>query len=339
MGTASPFEPRRFQHPFMMKLNDTTAAIHIGVDLGGTKIRVEAISDQGASLARRQQPTPRHDYSATIEMIASLVEAVEAALSLPPCLVGIGMPGSIVPATGLVQNANSTWLNGKPFSRDLTARLGRAIRTANDANCFALSEAVDGAAAGAQSVFGVIMGTGVGGGLVINGQLVEGPRSISGEWGHCSLPFPDEQDIANQAHCWCGQRGCIETWLSGPGLLHHHNAAHDLAGKSALERVEELVILAQEGDRAARSSLDKHARRTAKALALVVNIVDPEVIVLGGGLSQLSHLYQDLPHLMAPFLFTDDPTPVDIRPPKFGATSGVRGAARLWPFQRPFQTA
>ena len=301
---------------------------HIGVDLGGTKIRVEAISAQGQSLFQLEKPTPRHDYALSLQTIVQLVEQVEAELHAHPAPVGIGMPGSIVPATGLVQNANSTWLNGKPFQHDISAALKRDVRLANDANCFALSEAVDGAAAGAKSVFGVIMGTGVGGGLVLDGQIVNGPRSIGGEWGHCSLPFAEKDDFATAHDCWCGQRGCIESWLSGPGMLSHYNERH----QANLQRVEALVGLAEEGDESAQAHFERHAMHTAKALSMVVNIVDPEVIVLGGGLSQLGHLYEDLPALMRPFVFSDDERPVDIRPPKFGATSGVRGAARLWPF-------
>ncbi len=303
-------------------------SFHIGVDLGGTKTRVEAISAHGESLFQIETPTPRHDYALSVQTIVQLVERVESELHAAPAPVGIGMPGSIVPATGLVQNANSTWLNGKNFQHDVSAALHRHVRLANDANCFALSEAVDGAAAGAKSVFGVIMGTGVGGGLVLDGQIVNGPRSIGGEWGHCSLPFPDRDDFETAHICWCGQRGCIESWLSGPGLLSHYNESNG----ARLQRVEELVDLADGGDETAQRHIERHALRTAKALAMVVNIVDPEVIVLGGGLSQLGHLYEALPALMPPFIFSDAPQPVDIRPPKFGATSGVRGAARLWPF-------
>lgn len=300
--------------------------INIGVDVGGTKLLAAALSEAGEILHSVTSPTPRYDYCLTIQEIVTLVERIELALQIT-APVGIGMPGSIAPKSGLVQNANSTWLNGQDLISDLNIALSRDIRWSNDANCFALSEGTDGAAYGSNSVFGVIMGTGVGGGLVINGSLINGPRSIGGEWGHCSLPFADKYEFQNAALCWCGQRGCIESWISGPALLHHHN----LTAKEPARTTEQVVALASNGDLVAKDSLDAHSRRTAKALAMVVNIFDPDVIVLGGGLSELDHLYDELPPLMGPYIFGDDRL-VDIRRPLFGATSGVRGAARLWEF-------
>ncbi len=301
--------------------------VHIGVDLGGTKILAEALSEHGDCLASYRIPTPRHDYTALLNSICQLVSQLEDELQLN-APVGIGMPGSILSSTGLVQNANSTWLNGKPFGTDISKILNREVRLANDANCFALSEASDGAAHEARSMFGVIMGTGVGGGLVVNGHLINGPRSIGGEWGHCSLPFATANEAELADPCWCGQKGCIESWISGPALVAHYNKGASHQVKS----VEELVELSLLGDKAARRAFELHTDKTARALAMVVNIFDPEMIVLGGGLSDLDHFYEQLPSLMQPFLFSDESNLIDIRRPKFGATSGVRGAARLWPF-------
>ena len=303
----------------------------IGVDLGGTKLLVEALDADGRVAASRRVATPRHDYDATLAAVARLVGDVEGELG-GRFSVGIGIPGSVCPATGLVQNANSVWLNGKAFHKDMSSLLGRDVRVANDANCFALSEAVDGAGRDAASVFGVIMGTGVGGGLVMGGRLVDGPRAIGGEWGHCALPFPTVEEVAGAPLCWCGRRGCLESWISGPALVKEFN---ETTG-GHFERVEEIVTLAADGDSlasktgAASKTLATHADRAARGLAMVVNVFDPEVIVLGGGLSGLEHLYEQLPGLMRPHIFSSSPT-VDIRRPKFGATSGVRGAARLWP--------
>ena len=300
---------------------------HIGIDLGGTKILGLALDAAGAEHCRIQCPTPRDDYQATLQAIAGLVNSIEAQLGgrLP---VGVGMPGSLVPGSGVVQNANSTWLNGQAFGRDLKQTLQRDVRLANDANCFALSEAHDGAGAGAACLFGVIMGTGVGGGLIINGAIHNGPRSIGGEWGHCSLPFPEGDEVASAPTCWCGQQGCIESWISGPALIRQYNHASE----HPLDRVEEIVARDHAGEALAQKTLALHVKRTARALAMVVNIIDPAVIVLGGGLSQLDHLYDKLPLLMAPFVFSAAGEAVDIRPPVHGAASGVRGAARLWPF-------
>lgn len=303
--------------------------VHIGVDLGGTKLLVEALTHEGVAVASQQVASPRDDYDATIIAISELVGVIEDELNLKAPL-GIGMPGSLVPSTGLVQNANSTWLNGRDFGKDISKALGRGVRLANDANCFALSEACDGAGADAASVFGVIMGTGVGGGLVVrdgnDNSIINGPRSIGGEWGHCGLPYPEPSELLDAQVCWCGRTGCLETWISGPSLVSHYNGSGE-----TVSRVEEIVSRAAAGETAAIDALSAHASRTARGLAMVVNIFDPEVIVLGGGLSNLDHLYEQLPILMKDSIFSDEPI-VDIRRPRFGATSGVRGAARLWPF-------
>lgn len=306
-------------------LSQQRSSPRIGIDLGGTKIEGVALGTQADVLANRRLPTPRHDYDATIAVICNLVGSLEAEAG-PARSIGIGIPGSISPRTGLVQNANSTWLNGRSFDRDLSAALGRSVRIANDANCFALSEALDGSGAGARIVFEVILGTGCGGGLVVDGRLIDGPRGIGGEWGHNPLPWPKSEEVTPPV-CWCGRPGCLETWVSGPALAADHArvAGHDISG-------EEIVARAANGDRAAQQSLDRHCGRLARGLAQIVNLFDPEVIVLGGGLSQLAHLYEALPPLMAKWVFADDAT-VAIRPPRWGDASGVRGAARLWPLE------
>ncbi len=296
--------------------------IRIGIDLGGTKIAAIALYPDGRSSGEIRIATPRDDYKATLEAIRGLVLRLEAEAGSRGT-VGIGIPGSVSQVTGRVQNANSTWLNGRPFDRDLAQYLDRRVRAANDANCFALSEASDGAAAGAHSVFGVILGTGCGGGIVAQGRLLDGPRGIGGEWGHNPLPWPTADEFPGP-RCWCGRRSCIETWVSGPALEADHArvagerlSAKDIADRAAAE------------DPAARDTLARHASRLARGLAHVVNIIDPEVIVLGGGLSQLQHLYDMLPDLMAPYVLSE-PAGIDIRPPKWGDASGVRGAAWLW---------
>jgi fructokinase len=265
---------------------------------------------------------PRHDYAATVGAIGEMVRALEAGAGVGGS-IGLGMPGSLSPASGLVQNANSTWINGRPFQRDLEAHLGRPVRLANDANCFALSEAVDGAGAGARAVFGVILGTGCGGGLVFDGALIDGPRGIGGEWGHNPLPWAGDNEHPGP-RCWCGRTGCIETWVSGPGLEADH-------ARTTGERhsAEAIAARAAAGDGAAQASLDRHASRLARGLASVINIFDPDVVVLGGGLSKLEHLYRVLPPLVAPRVFADD-SRVVIKPPAWGDAGGVRGAAWLW---------
>ena len=298
------------------------AGVLTGIDLGGTKIEGAAFAPDGVERTRCRVATPREDYAATIRAIADLVLRLESAANAPGT-VGIGMPGSVSPRTGLVQNANSTWLNGRHFDRDLSHALGRPVRLANDANCFALSEAIDGAGAGARTVFGVILGTGCGGGIVINGRLVDGPRGIAGEWGHNPLPWAAPSERPGP-QCWCGQRGCLETWISGPALERDH--AH--ASGETLS-VEEIAHKAAAGSVMAAGSLERHASRLARGLAAIVNVLDPDVIVLGGGLSRLDHLYRTLPALIAPYVVSDT-TEVDVRPPRWGDAGGVRGAAWLW---------
>jgi fructokinase len=297
--------------------------LRIGIDLGGSKIAGVALAATGAILASQRVPAPRHDYAATVAAITAMVRALEGAAG-DSGTIGIGMPGSLAPGDGGVQNANSTWLNGRPFARDLEAALKAPVRLANDANCFALSEAVDGAGAGARSLFGVILGTGCGGGLVFNGKLIDGPRGTGGEWGHNPLPWAEAHEHPGP-ECWCGRRGCIERWVSGPGLemdhLNHTGAEHSAAV---------IAAAARDGDPEAQASLERHASRLARGLAHVVNIFDPEVVVLGGGLSQLDHLYGALPSLMAPYILAHDQR-VRVQPPRWGDASGVRGAAWLWP--------
>jgi fructokinase len=266
--------------------------------------------------------SPRHDYRGTVEAIAAMVARLEAEAGAQGS-IGIGVPGSVAPLSGLMQNANSTWLNGRPLAGDLEARLGRPVRLANDANCFALSEAVDGAGAGAPSVFGVILGTGCGGGLVLDGRLVDGPLGIGGEWGHNPLPWATAEEHPGPA-CWCGRRGCLEAWVSGPALEADHARATGLSLSGP-----EIVARAEAGDGEARATLDRHACRLARGLAHVMNITDPHIVVLGGGLARLPHLYGALPALVCRHLFTAHPR-VTLKPPHWGDAGGVRGAAWLW---------
>jgi fructokinase len=280
----------------------------LGVDLGGTKIEALAL-DGDVVRARRRIATPREDYAATVEAIARLVEEIEDDAGAKGT-VGVGTPGAVSPATGRMKNGNSTWLNGRPLKQDLEARLGREVRLANDANCFALSEVWDGAAKGARVVFGVILGTGTGGAIVVDGKALEGRNAIAGEWGHNPLPWPREGEWPGP-RCWCGKSGCTELFLSGPGLARDGGApAEEVAarGGAAMERYED---------------------RLSRALAAVVNVVDPDVIVLGGGLSKIERLYANVPPKLAPFVFSDR-VDTKIVPPAHGDASGVRGAARLW---------
>lgn len=298
-------------------------AAAIGIDLGGTKIEGVVLDDAGAVAARRRIATPREDYSGTLAAIASLVAGLEQDAGVTGATVGVGIPGSLSPRTGVVQNANSTWINGRPFDCDLAAAVGRPVRIANDANCLALSEATDGAGAGARSVFGVILGTGCGGGLVRDLGVIDGPRGIGGEWGHNPLPWPEPSEVPGP-RCWCGRHGCMETWVAGPAIAADHARV-----TGAALNTETIVARAEQGDVAAAATLDRHLGRLARGLAHVVNIFDPHVIVLGGGLSKLGYLYQRLPAAVAPYVFADAPD-VDIRPPRWGDASGVRGAAWLW---------
>ena len=299
-----------------------SAGFRIGVDLGGTKIEAAAIDRDGRVHARRRIATPAGDYAGTIAVVAGLVRGIETELG-GGLTVGIGIPGTLVATTGLVKNANSTWLIGRPLGRDLEAALGRPVRLANDANCFALSEASDGAAAGLPNVFGVILGTGVGGGVVIDGRIVAGANAIAGEWGHNPLPWPRAGELPGR-RCYCGRHGCIETFLSGPGLAADHRAhdGADIAG-------ERIVAGAAAGDPACRATLDRYAERLARALAHVINILDPDAIVLGGGLSAIASLYEAVPRRWGEYVFSDTVL-TRLLPPKHGASSGVRGAAWLW---------
>jgi len=290
--------------------------MRIGIDLGGTKTEVVALGASGQVLLRRRVATPG-DYQGVIRSIAGLVAAVEAELGARGT-VGAGIPGSLSPRTGLVRGANSTWLNGGRLDEDLAAALARPVRLSNDANCLALSEAADGAGAGASSVFAVILGTGVGGGLVIGGRLVEGFNRIGGEWGHNPLPWMTPAEFPGR-RCWCGQHGCIETFLCGPALAADADGpgARDASGLVARE------------DAAAREALARYSDRLARALAMIVNLLDPEVIVLGGGLSNMAHLYEELPRLLPRHVFSDVVL-TRIVQATHGDSSGVLGAARLW---------
>jgi fructokinase len=295
--------------------------MRIGIDVGGTKI--EGIAIEGADeLLRLRVPAPRGDYAATIREVRDLVAGIETRLGRAGT-VGVGIPGAVSAATGLVKNANSTWLIGQPLDRDLSRALGRTVRLANDANCFALSEAADGAARGADVVFGVILGTGTGGGIVVNGRVVEGRNRIAGEWGHNPLPWPHEGERPGPS-CYCGRTGCIETFLSGAGLSATYTGfanreidAADVAG------------LAESGDPAAAKALEVYEGRLARSLASIINVLDPDVIVLGGGLSNIGRLYVNVPALWRLFTFSDS-VDTPLVPARHGDSSGVRGAAWLW---------
>ncbi len=321
-----------------------------GIDLGGTKIELIALDSMGQETLRRRVPTPQDNYPATVATIATLVQQAEAELGASGS-VGVGTPGAISPATGRIKNANSTCLNGQPLQSDLEHALERPVRLANDANCLALSEATDGAAAGATTVFGVILGTGVGGGIVARGQVLTGANAIAGEWGHSPLPYfqfahaqadrastgmhpatgeallhpwPSPRELNAAPACYCGKKGCIETWLSGPALAADHvrYGGEDLPA-------HEIAQLAQAGYGPCSATLARYEERLARALAGVINLLDPDVIVLGGGVSNISRLYDTIPRLWPRYVFSDR---IDTRlvPPKFGDSSGVRGAAWLW---------
>lgn len=327
-----------------------TSPLRLGIDLGGTKIELIAIDAGGREALRRRVPTPQGDYPATVAAVAALVNAAEAELGQPGT-VGVGTPGAISPATGRMKNCNSTCLNGRPLKQDLERALGREIRLANDADCFALSEATDGAAAGADTVFGVILGTGVGGGVVVRGHLIRGANAIAGEWGHNPLPYfqfahaqadreptgthpatgeainhpwPNPRELDAAPACYCGKKGCIETWLSGPGFAADHvrYGGEDLPA-------HEIAQLAAAGYGPCSATLARYEERLARALAGVINLVDPDVIVLGGGMSNITRLYDTVPKLWRRYVFSDR---VDTRlvPPQHGDSSGVRGAAWLW---------
>ncbi|MCG8443935.1 MAG: ROK family protein [Caulobacterales bacterium] len=297
--------------------------MRIGVDIGGTKIEAAALDARGGFLARRREPTPRGDYDGVIAAVRRLVERVEAETGAAGA-VGVGAPGSVSPRTGLVRNANSVWLNGRRLRDDLAAALGRQVRVANDANCLALSEAKDGAAEGAGVVFAAILGTGCGGGIVVDGTLIEGANAIAGEWGHTPLPWPTPEEAAGP-RCWCGRAGCLETWISGPGFAHDYERATG----QALE-APAIVAAARGGEAAAEAALARFIDRLGRALAMVADILDPDVIVLGGGLSNIGEIYERAPAVVTRHVFADG-WDSRIAPARWGDSSGVRGAARLWP--------
>ncbi len=297
--------------------------MRIGVDLGGSKIEFVAISGDGRILSRNRMQTPIGDYQATIEAIRTGVLAIEQNMGLSGT-VGVGIPGSVSPATGRVKNANSTWLIGAALDSDLELALKRPVRLANDANCFTLSEAIDGAGKDIDVVFGVILGTGVGGGIVINGHAMTGRNAITGEWGHNPLPWP-EQPETHDRQCYCGLAGCIETHLSGPALSRAYQAATGAQIPAA-----DVARRAKSGEAAAQEVLASYERKLARALAQIINILDPGVIVLGGGLSNIEQIYDTVPKLWQEWVFSDTVV-TRLRPPHHGDSSGVRGAAWLWP--------
>jgi fructokinase len=302
--------------------------VRIGVDLGGTKIEAAVLAADGRIVHRQRVGTPQGNYAATVEALAKLVGDCEAEIGAK-ATVGVGIPGAISPATGLVKNANSTWLIGRPLHDDLSRRLAREVRVANDANCFALSEASDGAGADASTVFGVILGTGVGAGIVVNGKVLVGANAIAGEWGHNPLPgmhrgSSDEAEWPGPP-CYCGRNGCIETFLSGPGL------ARDFEQHSGRQlSPADIVLAASRGDDVAEASLVRYEDRLARGLASIINVLDPDVIVLGGGMSQVTRLYTNVPRLWTRYVFSDA-IATRLVPPVHGDSSGVRGAAWLWP--------
>ena len=300
--------------------------LRIGIDLGGTKISGIALDEGGRTTAEARLATPRGDYDATVSTVAALVTDLESRAGAPlgAATVGIGMPGALSLTTGLIKNSNSTWLIGKPFDRDMASALGRPVRLENDANCLAVSEATDGAGAGKQVVFAVILGTGCGGGIAVDGRPVTGRNAIAGEWGHNPLPWPKADELPGPA-CYCGKRGCVETWLSGPAIAADHLAAtgHRLDGTAVAQA-------AAEGDVAAGATLSRHRDRLARSLAVVINILDPDIVVIGGGVSRLGGLYEPLPSLLAEWCFSDGVS-TSVVPALHGDDSGVRGAAWLWP--------
>ncbi len=297
------------------------SALKIGVDLGGSKIEGILLDSDGSIRARQRVATPQGDYQATLAAIHGLVLQLEQRAG-EPCSVGVGMPGTYSRATGLVKNSNSVCLNGQPLHADLEQRMQRPLRFANDADCFALSESTDGAGAGVRSVFGVIIGTGAGGGIVVDGKLLAGPNGIVGEWGHNPLPWPMPEELPGAA-CYCGKRGCIETWLSGPGLARDHLGVSGQHADAAT-----IAAAAASGESAARETLERYVDRMARALASVINIIDPDVIVLGGGMSNVEYLYHAVPQRWGDYVFSDR---VDTRllRARHGDSSGVRGAAWL----------
>jgi fructokinase len=297
--------------------------VRIGVDLGGTKIEFIALERDGSELHRHRVPTPRFDYGGTVRTVAEAVEAIEKKLGRS-ATVGMGIPGTISTKTGLVKNANSTWLNGTLFDKDLSRALGREVRCANDANCLAVSEATDGEGAGKHVVFAVILGTGCGGGIAVNGRVHSGSNGVAGEWGHNTLPWMCAEEFPGPA-CYCGRNGCIETWISGTGLEADYRRATKLALKGP-----EIFERSAAGEAAALAALDRFEDRLTRGLAQVINLLDPDVIVMGGGASRIPRLYQNVPRRLREYVFGKE-ADTPLLPAKHGDASGVRGAAWLWP--------
>ena len=300
--------------------------IRIGVDFGGTKIEAAALDGAGQFAARVRKPNPG-DYAGALEVVRELIGEVERQAGAPGATVGFGVPGSLSPKTGLMRNANSVWLNGKPFQEDLQKVLGRAVRLENDANCFALSEAIDGAAKGAAVVFGAILGTGCGGGVVVRGHTVAGVNRIGGGWGHTPLPWPSAEERGART-CWCGRRDCLEQWISGTAFGHDYREA-----TGELLTGDVIVTRARSGEAAAVATLDRYVDRLGRGLAVICDILDPDVIVFGGGMSNTTELYERVPPVVARYAFSDVFV-TRVVPAKFGDSSGVRGAAWLWPSER-----
>jgi len=298
--------------------------MRIGIDLGGTKIEAIALDDNGKECFRKRISSPQGSYQNTLNALINLVNETETTTQTI-ATVGIGIPGMISPQTGLVKNANSTWLIGQPLKHDLELSLKREVRIENDANCFVVSEATDGAAKNADVVFGVIIGTGTGGGIYLRGKSLIGANAIAGEWGHNSLPWPDKEELDGRK-CYCGQQGCIETWLSGPGFSYDHKTHNNLEKTFS---AKEIIIAAEDGDKKAQASLQRYEKRLAKSLASIINVIDPDVIVLGGGMSNIKSLYQNVPKLWGKYIFSDEVV-TKLVPPQHGDASGVRGAAWLW---------
>lgn len=303
--------------------------IRLGIDLGGTKIEAALLDDTGQVIWRHRIPSPQHHYASTLQAIGQLVAladqaAVDHGASSPLPHVGIGIPGSVSPTSGLIRNANSTWLNGQRFQHDLEAHLARPVRLANDANCLVLSEAIDGAAKEAAVVFGVILGTGVGGGLAVNGRLITGRHAITGEWGHNPLAGDPHASASPAPRCWCGRRGCLETLISGPALVSAYGDA------TRVTSVPDLLAHRAQGDPVAAKIMESFYDRLARALAMVINLLDPDCIVIGGGLSQIEELYTEVPARWHRWVFHDDVVTTPLKAAAHGDASGVRGAAWLW---------
>lgn len=309
----------------MNRSMSSNAGLRLGIDLGGSKIAGVVLDGDGETRLQRRVDTPEGGYARTVEALVDLVQAMEQEIGAGALPLGVGTPGSVVPSTGRLHNANSQCLNDKPLGADLSAALSREVRLANDADCLALSEARDGAGVDCANVFAIILGTGVGGGVVTNNTLVSGRNGLSGEWGHVCLPWPTSAELRQPPRCWCGLDGCIEAWLSGPGMSADHvrRGGYNIPARDIVERAEA-------GERLAGATLKAWLQRIARSLAMVVNILDPDIIVVGGGLSQIRWLYSEVPKIWAQHVFGQSiDTP--LLAAAHGDASGVRGAARLWP--------